>query len=87
MIIVAGKTIQEVKDQLNHIEDLAEQGYICGIGGETLDEVREMSNRLDLPIRYEPPEAVTYEGETQYPLEPTPDEEVLLRDMLFNLIL
>ncbi len=54
MIIVAGKTIQEVKDQLNQIEELTAAGYQCGIGGETLTEIREMSNRLDLPVQYAP---------------------------------
>jgi len=54
MIIVAGKTIQEVKDQLNQIEELTAAGYQCSIGGESLAEVREMSNRLALPVQYVP---------------------------------
>jgi hypothetical protein len=41
MIIVAGKTIQEVKDQLNIIEGLAEAGHQCGVGGKTLPEIQE----------------------------------------------
>lgn len=56
MIIVAGKTIQEVKDKLNQIEELAAAGYQCGIGGDSLAEIREMANRLDLPIQYAPTE-------------------------------
>ena len=62
MIIVAGKTIQEVKDKLNQIEELAAAGYQCGIGGDSLTEIREMANRLDLPIQHTPTVEEIYLG-------------------------
>lgn len=65
MIIVAGKTIQEVKEQLATIEGLAAAGYQCGVGGETLTEVQEGLRRVleEIPSPTQNPSAELEEDE------------------------
>lgn len=79
MIIVAGKTIQEVKDQLNQIEELAAAGYLCGIGGDSLTEVRKMANRLDLPIQYAPDPEEEEQCECECHCHDDPDVDITRR--------
>lgn len=99
MIIVAGKTLQEVKDQLNHIEALVEQGHICGIGGETLDEVQEGLQKVlgNTPIpltnpNLAPLEMLEYEDENcdccggcRCHEEQAPDPHVLSNASIMNI--
>lgn len=60
MIIVAGKTIQEVKEQLAIIERLAAAGHQCGVGGYSLTEVQEGLRKVlgDTPIPFTNPNLV-----------------------------